>query len=655
MADDVNLAMQYLQENKLRAAQKLLRRVLARDPNNLNAIHMLGITFLRSGKLVQAERIISKAVRAHPDLAFGHSNLGEVYRTQGKLEMAAASCRKALELDPGLAEAHANLGLVLEQTGELEEAVVSYRRALSISPDDTSTHESLAGALWRLGELEAAESSLREILIRKPRDPGLHNNLGLVLQDQDKLEDAIAAFQRAIGLAPGLSEAHSNLGVALRRVGRYAEALAAHEEALRLKQDVAKTHQDYAETLHEIGHTEQAITLLEQAVSLGFETAEDHCLLGDAYRSMGRWDEAIDSFRKGLAIEPEFATAYRLMVNCKNRAADNTDIQAMQWLYDRPDCLPEARVHLAFALGKTFEDLEDYETALTYFHAGNRLKREALDFSLSETQDFLRSCQGTFSPDLFASRTSAGSDSDRPIFVVGMPRSGTSLIEQILAGHPDVYAAGELRDLEAVIRAAFDRSGLSFPHGTAGLDDTTFADMSTSYLERLDVRPACDKSRIVDKMPQNFWFIGFIRLMMPNARVIHIRRDPMDTCFSIYANYFAGSHPYAYELTELGAYYRLYEAMMAHWREVVPDSMIEVDYESVVNEPEVQTRRLLDFCGLGFDRRCLDFQKTKRAVRTTSSWQVRQPLYRTSIARWRHYEEQLEPLRSALAAEKSGS
>lgn len=310
MADDISLAMRYLHENKPRAARKLLRKVLEREPNNLTAIHALGITHLRSGKLVQAEQIIGKAVQAHPNLAFGHNNLGEVYRLQGKLKLAAASFSKALAIDSSLSEAHTNLGMVLEQLGQLEDAVACYRSALSLTPTDLETHQYLFNALFELGRLEEAETSLRAVLAGHPHLASAHNNLGLVLKGLDRLDEAVASFREAIGINPDFAEAHSNLGISLQELEQLEEAVSHYVKSISIDPDYADAHYNLGVALEKLGRPDEAVSHYRNAIEINPDFSEAQYNLGIALKEAGRLDEAVSHYRKAIGIKPDFAEAH---------------------------------------------------------------------------------------------------------------------------------------------------------------------------------------------------------------------------------------------------------------------------------------------------------------------------------------------------------
>ena len=426
-------------------------------------------------------------------------------------------------------------------------------------------------------------------------------------------EEAAASYKDAIKARPGYVSAQVNLGNAYLEMGRSDAAIAAYEKAIEI----------------EPGH------------------AGAHDNLGNVYLETGKLEAAADSYRQALAAKPDFAEAHRHLANVRKHGPDDEEIAAMEARYAQGDCTAEQKMHLAFGLAKAFDDLQHYDKAFDCLLEGNRLKRDTFDFDISQTESYFDWLREAFPQGRLADCTSQGKLSDLPVFILGMPRSGTSLVEQILASHPQVFGAGELNDLNVLVEEAIAERDLPYPGGLAQLGDPALDQIAASYLAQLAARGG-DAKRVTDKNPHNFTNIGLIATLMPSARIIHVRREAMDTCCSIFANYFVRSVPYAYDLRELGAYYRLYDGLMDHWRATLPDHLYELSYEALVAEPDATIRALLDQCGLAFDPACLEFHTTERPVRTASSWQVRQPLYKDSLAKWRRYEKALAPLQAAL-------
>jgi tetratricopeptide (TPR) repeat protein len=433
------------------------------------------------------------------------------------------------------------------------------------------------------------------------------------------LDEAVAQYRQALALKPDYAKAHSHLGVVLQDQGKLDDALANYRQALALKPDFAEAHNN----------------------------------LGHALRELGRLTEARHAYETAIELAPQKPGFYYGLAQMKRFAQGDTDLAAMEKLGLEPVSLSaEDRIQLGFALGKAYRDLGDHERSFRHLLEGNSLKRQEIVYDEAATAGLFARIREVFTPELMREKRGLGDPSPAPVFIIGMPRSGTTLIEQILASHPKVFGAGELRHITnaAAKLSRPDGAPVPFPEAVSCMGGEQLRRLGESYIAAIRAL-APNAERITDKMPGNFRFAGLIHLVLPNARMIHARRDPIDTCLSCFSKLFGGNHPYCYDLAELGRYYRTYEALMAHWRKVLPpDVMLEVQYEEVTADPECQARRIVVHCGLEWEDACLLFHKNERPVRTASAVQVRQPIYRTSVGRWRPYEHLLGPLIEALRA-----
>lgn len=474
--------------------------------------------------------------------------------------------------------------------------------------------------LHRNGRLDEAEGAYRRILVSDPNHAQSWHLLGMIAAQRGQNEEAVALIGRSLALQPDVAEAHYNVGVALQVLRRTEEAVDAYRRALKLKPNVAGTHLQLSIALQELGLATPALAAVDQA----------------------------------LAIDPASAQAWHVRGDLKTYAPGDRDIARMEALRGSRarQITADDRILLEYALGKAWMDVGDPDRAFAHLRAANEQKRAGLSYDVQADADWFSTIAEGMTRDTLSRLAGAGHPSDAPIFVVGMPRSGTTLVEQILASHGEIHGAGELLVLEEVIGRDWERDDLaeSYRLCVCGLSKPGLEQLGRAYAERVSAL-APGKRRIVDKSPGNFRLVGLISLMLPNARIIHCRRDPMDTCFSCYARNFSGRVRYAFDLKELGCYYRAYQTLMAHWRAVLPaDRLLEVDYESIVGDLEHEARRLIAFCGLDWDKRCLDFHSTRRLVRTMSVNQVRRPIYSSSMARWKPYAHHLGPLLDALAS-----
>lgn len=611
-------ALRHHRAGRLAEAEQLYRQILAMDPRHADSLHLLGMIEYQRGRRETAVSMIGQAIAINPKMPAFHSNLGTIVQAQGNLEEAAACFERALALNPDWAEVHSNLGNIFQLQGRLEEAAASQQRALAVKPDLAEAHSNLGNIWYAQGKLAKAVASYHRALTLKPDYVDAHNNLGTALLAQDRIEEALAHYERALVLSPNYAAAHNNLGNALMKQEKIDEAQAHYERAIALQPDYATPHNN----------------------------------LGNVFKEQGKFEEATACYGRAIAINPDYAEAYLNRGEIKRFERSDPDFAALSELAARDDLPAEKALFVHFAVAKALDDVGDYEGAFGHLVKGNALKRSRIDYQ-EEPLEMVQRISAVFDRDLFDRSYGAGDPSSAPVFIVGMPRSGSTLIEQILASHPQIQAAGELTILEKIEARGLHNANderLSFPECVPALDGAALWRLGETYLSALP-RVADDKLRIVDKLPGNFLRIGLIRLILPNARIIHPTRDPLDTCLSCYSKLFTNGLFFTYDLGELGRYYRSYHELMAHWRRVLPpDYILDVAYENVVDDLEREARRMIDYCGLPWDDRCLSFHRTSRTVRTASSVQVRQPLFRSSMERWRHYERGLRPLIDELGS-----
>jgi tetratricopeptide (TPR) repeat protein len=576
--------------------------------------------------------------------------LGLAHKAQGKLDEAVAHYRRALDLKPDYADAHNNMGNALREQGRLNEAIACFRRALDLKPDYPDAHNNMGTALRKQGRLNEAVACYRQALVLKPDFAEAQNNLGNALKDQGKLDEAVTCYRQALVLKPDYPEAHNNLGAALMAQGKLDEAVTCYRQALVLKPDYPEAHNNLGAALMAQGKRDEAVACYRQALVLRPVFAEAHNNMGNVLRSLGRLNEARDYFGKAIRLAPKNPVFYFSLAASKQFAAGDPHLAAMQELaQDIGRLNAEQQIYLHFGLGKALADVKQHEQAFHYLLQGNALKRQQIAYDEAATLEFFQRIQTVFTPELMRSKQGPGNPSTVPVFILGMPRSGTTLVEQILASHPKIFGAGERDDFKKAVIRLSDRKRVSFPELVSTVSDEDLRQLGTSYLDVIRAT-APEALRITDKMLLNFHYIGLIHLALPHARIIHTRRDPIDTCLSCFSTLFTANQPFSYDLAELGRYYRAYEALMQHWRNVLPNGvMLEVQYEQVVDDLEGQARRLVAHCGLDWDDACLAFHKTQRPVWTASVTQVRQPIYKSAVGRWRVYERFLGPLTKALA------
>ncbi|MGN6549435.1 MAG: tetratricopeptide repeat-containing sulfotransferase family protein [Pararhizobium sp.] len=575
-------------------------------------------------------------------------------RRQEKLSKATSPAGRgapAALRDPRLAEA-VGQAMRLQQQGRAAEAERLYGEILARQPEHPEANHFLGLLMHQSGRTEEGLALIARSIGADPENADFHNNLGTVLKDRERFGDSIESFRRAIALRPSFAVAHNNLGVALKELGRYEEAYRSYREALRLQPAYVGARLNLANAEKEEGRLDAAAEDYRGALKLKPNDAETCYQLGMTLTEGGAKEPAMEAFRRAIALKPRHAESYLMLSTLKRQKEPDAEMAAMERLFGRADATESEKMVVAFALAKALEDLGRYDEALDYLVSGNALRRKTFDYQTAGARAHFEEVKTTFTPSLFERLGNAGDPDPTPVFIVGMPRSGTTLVEQILASHPAVVGPGELSALQAVASAAFPGdNGSAFPADLGALDPEAFREAGQTYVEALRAYSA-DAVRITDKMPGNFLLIGLIRLILPKATVIHCVRDAPATCLSIFKTFFRSQgHRYGYDLAELGDYYALYADLMEHWHRVLPGFVHDVRYEELVADQEAQSRRLVALAGLDWDDRCLAFHEAKRPVRTASAAQVRQPIYASSLDLWRRYEQGLKPLLDRLPAQ----
>jgi tetratricopeptide (TPR) repeat protein len=547
-----------------------------------------------------------------------------------------------------MAVAYFNLGISLRDQRRLGKATKAFRTAIQLKPDYAEAHNAIGYVLAVQGQVSAAEQHFRRAVVLNPRLADAHNNLGNLLRAQSRNDEAIASYRSAVEVQPDNVDAMLNLACLLGNMTRIEEAIEWDRRILALRPNFAEAHYHMGNALLGVGRLEEALECFRSAQRIKPDFTEAIGAEAQALQKLGRYDESCACILPALERGKKSAAIVVALAAIAKRIDRREETIALTEEILRQDKLPDdERQQLHFAAGKLYDGLERYPEAFEHYRQANALCRGR--FSRGEHGSKMNDSIALFQPDRLRSMPKAQIVSDRPVFIVGMPRSGTSLVEQILASHPRIFGAGELNDINQYANGMQARLGATAPYPAclAEITTTVLDSLAKQYLDRL---LAMDKTaaRVTDKMPHNFLHLGMIAMLFPGARVIHILRDPMDTCLSIYFQQFNNLHLYAHNLSDLGYYYRSYEKLMAHWRSVLDLPLLEIRYEELVADPHTWIPRLVEFCGVEWDEQCLRFHETRRAVNTPSTEQVREPMYSRSVGRWRHYETQLEPLRIAL-------
>lgn len=600
----------------------------------------------QSGKLPDAAALYRRILaisRHYPDVLH---QLGLIEHQTGAHDVALDLIREAIALEPKQPPYHSNLASALIGTGDFAGAVAAAQRAITLLPTYAPAFANLGTAYLRGGNPVAATHALQRAVALSPGNTIARYWLGRALQDQERFAEAAACYRAVIASAPRYADAHCNLCYVLTMLGDLASGASHAREAIALSPDYADAHNNLGYALQALGDFEGAQASYAQALVYDPRYVSAYNNLGNLHKDLGNLPAAEAAYRQALAIQPDFARAHFNLADIKTFRARDADVAALEsQLASAAGTSPHAH-YLHFAMAKALDDIGAYDEAFGHLQAGSALKRASLPYDEPKMLAYLRDMARLYDPSLLKRFAGGGDPSSAPIFIVGMPRSGTTLVEQILASHAEVHGGGERLDFDAAIVSVLPPA--SAAERVAGLDAAQLRRLGADYLARLPAL-ASGQTRITDKLPANFMHAGLIRLALPGAKIVHVVRDPADTCMSCYSKLFDVGQEFTYDLPELGRYYVAYRRLMDHWRAVMPEVIYEISYESLVADMEGQSRRLLAFCGLMWDPACLAFHENARPVQTASATQVRKPLYGSSIGRWKRYERHLGPLLTELA------
>lgn len=567
-----------------------------------------------------------------------------------RLQEADTLCRRMAEAEPGTAEIFNLWGAVLLQGGHPDGAAQLLARAIELNGGQREYHHNLGNILREMGRFDEAETCFRNALRLAPQAVDSGFELGLTLLDLDRPSDAAPLFKAAAVVAPGIADAYFRLGVCQLRTGQNRDAITTFRHALRTQPDLSDAHTNLAIMLREEGDIDAALTSFRHSLILHPEDPFIVSNLGTTLKETGREEAVNHMFERAVLLSPDDGEFHYSLATGNTYSRDDWRLAKLEALAEKLPLLDRnGQIHVHFALAKAYEDIGEREKSFLHLEVGNGLKRAGNNYDEANFLRGVRRIKEAFTPELIGRLGGKGDPSEVPVFVLGMPRSGSTLAEQILASHPRAFGAGELPNLPLLARGLGPDAGPYFPEFLASMGEGDIKALGAEYVKGLRAL-APTATRIVDKLPENYRLLGLIHCALPGAKIVHTRRDAVDTCLSIYSKLFAAEVPYSYKLEEIGRYWRAYDELMAHWRDILPPgSFYDLDYEKLVADQEGETRKLLDFCGLEWDEAVLQFHRTKRVVRTASSYQVKRPLYSSSVGRWRPSADQLKPLLTELA------
>ncbi|MEO0397806.1 MAG: sulfotransferase [Pseudomonadota bacterium] len=632
-----------IQEGRPSEAEIVARQILANNPNEPNLTRLLGVALLRQGKTEEAENVLSLCVKLTPKLAAAHEQHGAALAALGRLPESEAALRTALRLDPKLSSAYSKLSNVLALQGKSEDSQNAARRVFELNPYTAQLKDALA--LQNEGRLEEARAKARDVLRNDPDNANALYILGGVAMAQEAHNDAEALLRRATEVAPDFAFAWGQLAMALNKQRKYEEAITAAQKALSLD----PMNPDWPNLLGNVnlvaGDENAALEAFQRAVKIKPTHTGALIGLGHVYKTLGQQDLSIENYRSAAKTRPDMGEIFFSLSNLKTFRFDDDELRHMTEIVDSGKLNAESEVNFCFSLAKSFEDDKDYEKAFYYYQRGNETKRPHVKHDPVEFQRSADVLMQTFSKEFFQAREGWGHDDASPILIVGLPRSGSTLVEQILSSHSAIDGTAELSDLQEIaITSGSNRSdGLFYPLSLLDTPKDVIDDLGREYI-RATTRHRQGGAYFTDKLPNNFPHLGFLHLVLPKSKVIDARRHPLDSCFGCFKQLFAQGQPFTYDLFDLAEYYKTYVQLMAHWEEVLPGKVLRVQYEDNVADQEGQARRMIDFLGLEWEDQMTRFYETDRAVKTASSEQVRQPIYSRSVNTWKRYEAHLQDL-----------
>ncbi len=640
----------FLRENRPVDAERVCREHLLDSPGCVDHLRMLSHACLKQNRNDDATETLEFAISLKPDFAPLHEDLGVIFSGQGRFKEAIATFEKAIQLDPTRPTAHKKLGQVLAAAGRGQEADDAFESFFAKDRNKGMVAQALEH--FRAGRMDEAIDVLRGALKKDPNNVDAMHVLAVTYIKMDKRRtDAEALLRRAIYLSPDFMGASLTLGTFLTQTGKAMDATRVLEEAIAIDGEVAEAWACLGGANALAGYPDRSAAAYGRSVEMNPKIAGTQMSLAHALKTVGDQSGALKAYRQAANLNPQFGETYWSMANLKIFEFEESEVAEMEKQLEDPELNDVSDIHFRFALGKAYEDKKNYDKAWHYYHTGNQKQRERVghDPIVRELMD--EKIIETFNEDFIQEHQGNGYAAADPIFIVSLPRSGSTLVEQILSSHSQVEGTAELNELSQISNSVgkYSAKGEIFPRSVEKLSLRDWSYYGKEYLDRTRRHRITDKPFFTDKMPNNFPLIGFAHLTMPNAKFINARRHPLDSCLGSYKQLFGKGQHFTYDMVELGMYYIEYDAMMKHWHKVLPGRVLDVHYEETVTDLEGQVRRILEFCGLPFEEQCLRFYESDRAVKTASSEQVRQPIYKGALGKWRKYEAHLDEWKEELA------
>jgi tetratricopeptide (TPR) repeat protein len=639
-------ALEAVRVGRFRSAERQLREIQRIRPGEINSLHLLGVALLSQGRLAPALEVLERVVAGAPAFLHARIDRARAYRQAGRLEAARAELRAVLKEKPALEPAWVAYGDVLVEMERFADARFAFEQARLLDPHRQRIEEATATLAGT--DYSSSEGIFREVLKADASHLAALAGLAAVAIRAGNARDA----ERLVNHARNRAAHHPLLqrawGHTLLVAERFTEAEATFRELLKLEPENPQNWAALGSVYIKLLRQEDALAAYEEAARLNPSQANLRLAIGHVNKTLGRRAQCEAAYRECLRLDPKYAEAYWSLADLKNYSFSDAELAAMQGLLASPAASTD-EAQLRFAIGRALEQRERYPEAFRHYAEGNALRRRTSPFSIEGFEAKSRRIVACYDAEFFRSRATAGDPDPAPVFILGLPRSGSTLIEQILASHSQIEGTMELHNVLAMVRE-FDHVGADrdgYPESVRALSADELTGLGRRYIEETRALRT-GKPRFIDKMPNNFSHVGLIHAILPNARIIDARRHPMDACFSNYKQHFAHGQSFSYDLTDLGRYYRCYLALMDHWDRVLPGRVLHIQYEQLIRDPESTVRRLLAYCGLPFEAATLNFHENRRPVRTASAEQVRQPLYASGVGYWKRFAGDLEPLRASL-------
>jgi len=623
-------------------AEEICRDYLERSPGCADHLRLLGHALQKQNRLDEAEKQLRLGISLKPNFPQLHEDLGSVLALKGRLDEAIASFEKAIRLDPTQALAHRKLGQALAMVGRGEDADESFGEYFDKRPEDA---EVAKGAnLLKDGKIDEAIGVFREIIRNNPNNVNALRFLGVTYwNEKEKMDDAEALLRRVVEIAPDFAGAWLNLGMLQVQRHKHMDAIHSFQQATGLEPENATAWGCLGNAYAMADYQREGAKAYARAVELNPNGHNLQMGYAHVLKTLGDQEGSLKAYRAAIAAKPDFGEVYWSMANLKVFNFEEAEVAAMEHQLEHEELSESAEIHFRFALGKAYEDRKDYDKAWHYYHNGNQRQRMQVSHDPVEMEQRQNEIIEVFGQEFLEEHSGKGFEAADPILIVGLPRSGSTLVEQILASHSQVEGTSELPNLGRIANSIgrYRSDKVHFPLSARDLRNKDWRAYGKQYLDETRRYRETDRPFFTDKLPNNFSLVGFLHLILPNAKVINTRRHPYDSCLGAYKQLFGKGQNFTYDMYDLADYYRQYHATMKHWHEALPGKVLDVHYEETVIDLEDQVRRILAHCGLAFEEQCLHFWETDRAVRTASSEQVRQPIYRGALGKWRQYEEHL--------------